>query len=280
MSYSGSSKRLIDFATPNAKLTAREDTLKSRNWNHDELLACFNLYCRIPFGKLHKTNPKIVEAAAALDRTPSAVAMKLVNFASFDPAQRSRNVKGLVNVSRHDRALWEEFEADPNSVAVKSEEAFDRFIRSDATWEEEIPVQPLGPTEKVLARPMRLVQSFFRRTVLSSYCYRCSFCRLPITALLSASHIIPWSVSVELRADPRNGLCLCALHDRAFDRGLIAVDPSFCLVISPKLRQKSPTAMHKIALLDLEGFRMDRPQRFPPNPECLEHHRKSIFQAD
>src|SRR6266705_3386409 len=86
--------------------SANENTLRSPNWSRDELLACFNLYCRIPFGKLHKGNPEIIEAAKAFHRTPSAVAMKLVNFASFDPAQRSRNVKGLVNVSRQDRALW------------------------------------------------------------------------------------------------------------------------------------------------------------------------------
>ena len=128
--------------------------MKSRNWSHDELLACFNLYCRIPFGKLHKGNPKIVEAARALHRTPSAVAMKLVNFASFDPAQRRRNVRGLVNVSRLDRALWEEFEVDPNSVAARSEEAFDRFIAPGSTLDEEMPAPPQGPTERSLERPM------------------------------------------------------------------------------------------------------------------------------
>jgi putative restriction endonuclease len=143
-----------------AQGVANEDILRSRSWSRDELLACFNLYCRIPFGKLHKGNPEIIEAAEALHRTPSAVAMKLVNFASFDPAQRSRNVKGLVNASRQDRALWEEFEVDPNSIAARSEEAFDRFIAPGATLEEEAPAPSQGPIEKLLERPMRLVQSF------------------------------------------------------------------------------------------------------------------------
>ena len=90
-------------------------------------MACFNLYCRIPFGKLHSTNPSIIAFAKTIDRTPSAVAMKLVNFASLDPAQKKRNIKGLGNVSSLDRAIWEEFEAAPNSVAEQSEEEFNRL---------------------------------------------------------------------------------------------------------------------------------------------------------
>lgn len=251
--------------------------MRSRNWSYDELLACFNLYCRIPFGRLHKGNPQIVEAARDLHRTPSAVAMKLVNFASFDPAQLNRNVKGLVNVSRLDRAVWREFELDPNSIAARSEEAFDRLIGPGAT-EEEAPAPPQGPTEKLLERPMRLVQRFFRRAVLASYGYRCCFCRLDVTALLNASHIVPWSESVELRADPRNGLCLCALHDRAFDRGLVAVDTGNRVVISERLSRRAPVPLQRVAFFELEGRVIDLPTRFQPSQSCFEHHRRRVFK--
>ncbi len=254
--------------------------MRSRNWSPDELLACFNLYCRIPFGKLHKGNAEIIDAAGALHRTRSAVAMKLVNFASFDPAQRSRNVKGLVNVSRQDRALWEEFEVDPNNIAARSEDAFDRLIAPSAIPEpeEEMPTAPQGPTEKMLERPMRLVQSFFRRAVLASYGYRCCFCKLDVIALLNASHIIPWNASVELRADPRNGFCLCALHDRAFDRGLIGVDAGNRVVISQRLSRKAPVALQRVAFFELQGRKIDLPARFAPLQSCLEHHRRWVFK--
>jgi predicted restriction endonuclease len=39
--------------------------------------------------------------------------------------------------------------------------------------------------------------------------------------MLNASHIIPWSIDEKRRADPGNGLALCAFHDRAFERGII-----------------------------------------------------------
>ena len=53
--------------------------------------------------------------------------MKLVNFASLDPAQKKRNIKGLGNVSSLDRAIWEEFEGAPNKIAEESEEEFNRL---------------------------------------------------------------------------------------------------------------------------------------------------------
>src|SRR5689334_20932830 len=102
--------------------------------------------------------------------------MKLVNFASFDPVHQQRNVKGLANASNLDRALWEEFEAAPNRIAEQSEEAFERLSLSGEELVEQDPNLPQGPTEKQLTRPMRLVQSFFRRSVMASYGYKCSFC--------------------------------------------------------------------------------------------------------
>ena len=254
--------------------------MKNKNWTREELLACFNLYCRIPFGKLHSKNPKIIAAAVSLRRTPGAVAMKLVNFASFDPVHRERNIKGLSNVSRLDRVIWAELETTPNKLAAESEAAYERLLSRPETTENEEISLPSGITEKTAGRKMRLVQNFFRRTVLASYGYRCSFCNLEVFPLLNASHIIPWSASVSLRADPRNGLCLCALHDRAFDRGLLAVDRDFRLLLSKQLKIKTLLPVHQAAFLDLEGKRIELPDRFLPMPTSLEHHRTRIFKLD
>ena len=251
--------------------------MKKQNWTREQALACFNLYCGIPFGKLHSTNPNIVAFAKAIGRTPSAVAMKLVNFASLDPAQKKRNIKGLGNVSSLDRAIWEEFEAAPNSVAEQSEEEFNRLsVPVESSLETE-PQLPEGPTEKQLSRPMRLVQSFFRRAVLASYGYRCSFCGLEVRSLLNASHIMPWHVSIDRRGNPRNGLCLCVLHDRAFDRGLMTIDTESRLQISKRLKKTNPVPLHRVGLLDIEGQQINLPGRFLPDANCLEYHRKSVF---
>jgi len=57
---------------------------KDARWTREQLIATLDLYCRTPFGRLHRINPDVVTLAEAIGRTPSAVAMKLVNFASFD----------------------------------------------------------------------------------------------------------------------------------------------------------------------------------------------------
>jgi hypothetical protein len=65
----------------------------------------FNLYCKLPFGRLHRKNPRIIELAQMLDRTPDSVAMKLVNLAALDPTHRQCDVSGLGNTSKSDRTV-------------------------------------------------------------------------------------------------------------------------------------------------------------------------------
>jgi putative restriction endonuclease len=254
--------------------------LRSPNWTREQTLACFNLYCRIPFGRFDQGTPEVIAFASAINRTPSAVAMKLSNFASFDPAHQARKVKGLSNASNLDRDIWNEFETAPNHIAEQSEEAFNQLSLPHGTPTSKEPELPSGPTEAVMSRPMRLVQSFFRRSVLASYEYKCCFCGLDVRPLLNASHIIPWSISVELRSDPRNGLCLCALHDRAFDRELVSIDRDCTLLISRKLKKTNPAPLHQVGFLALEGQKVLLPGRFLPSEHCIEHHRNRFLDRN
>ena len=204
--------------------------------------------------------------------------MKLVNFASFDPAHKERGVKGLANAGRQDEMVWKEFNADSYRLAEESEEASLRLSGPAQSPEEQDELEvPEGPTEATVLRSMRLVQRFFRRSVLASYRFTCAFCGLDVPALLNASHIVPWSVDVKLRADPSNGLCLCCLHDRAFDRGLMSVNSENRLVLSSRLSSNTDVAMHRTAFLDLEGCSIKLPERFLPHPSSLKYHFTAIF---
>lgn len=259
--------------------------MKSARWTRDELLAVFALYCRLPFGKLHRRNPEVIELAGKIHRTTSAVAMKLVNFASFDPVLRDRGIKGLKNAGSADRQLWEEFEADPERIAFECQRvaasvaAEPKGIDAQADFERsEIDRDLPEATEAERTVRVRLVQGFFRSAVLSSYGYKCTICRLHLPELLTASHIVPWSVEVRRRADPRNGLSLCAIHDRAFDRGLIGLDESFRLLISERLTD----AFREPGILDavfraFAGKPIELPDRFFPDPEAIAYHRTNVF---
>jgi predicted restriction endonuclease len=123
----------------------------------------------------------------------------------------------------------------------------------------------------------RRVQSFFRAAVLTSYGNRCAISGIAVRDLLVASHIIPWSQSVERRADQSNGLCLNALFDRAFDRGLITIDQDNRVVVSRRLAEAADRADLTCSIREAHGRLLRPPHRFAPDAGALEHHRMSVY---
>lgn len=209
--------------------------------------------------------------------------MKLCNFASLDPIHHARNVAGLRNASSADREIFEEFEGDWASLAAQSETAMQRIGLHPSSPEAEETLAELaarvGDTEIVRNVRARRVQSLFRATVLASYDFSCAISGINIPALLQASHIIPWARAEGRRVDPRNGVALSTLHDRAFDRGLITFDEDLRVVVSGRLRVGNPGEIHRVALLGIEGKRLRLPSRYAPDPEALAYHRQKIFVA-
>ena len=254
-------------------------------WTHDELLAACNLYYTLPFGQMHSRNPTIIEMAKGLGRTPSSVAMKLVNFASFDPSHQARGVSGLRGTSRADREVWEEFRARWDSAVAESEIALDRLVprgkpaAKDRQPQFQLPRKPhSGPTEKEATVHIRAAQSFFRKAVLAAYGARCCVTGNPVPQLLTASHILPWADFPKQRANPQNGLCLAAHFDKAFDQGLVTFDERLRLELSPQLRRWLPDTALEREFLSMELAPLRLPERFPPDLSFLEYHRNLLFQ--
>jgi len=248
-------------------------------WNKSELLIVFDLYCRTPFGKLHQRNPEIIKLAALLNRTPAAVAMKACNFASLDPIHQNRGKAALKNASRADKKLFDNFLSNPESVILDAYDAIRHLNIGSLESPEIAPNLPAGPTESLQTIKARRVQSFFRKSVLVSYNNQCAISGLAIPDLLTASHIVPWKADISLRADPRNGIALNALYDRAFDRGYISIDDDYRIITSPKLRKTEMSPFLKTNLVDIEGTRLRLPYRFMPSKEAIEYHRKHIFKS-
>ncbi len=249
----------------------------SRVWSREELVLTLDLYCRIPFGRIYSTNPMIAELAKKIGRTAGAVAMKMVNFASFDPTHRKRNVQGLSHAGKQDKVVWDEFCDRWELLALESKTIGDSLGMKPVAALEPDYVSEDIETETLRTQKVRIVQRFFRDAVLSSYNYQCSVCCLKLPALLNASHIIPWSKDKTQRANPRNGISMCALHDRAFDRGLFTVDDDYTIVLSKELKKKTVCDFHKIAFCDMEGAKIALPERFAPDPAALKYHQSQVF---
>lgn len=252
-------------------------------WTRDELIIAFNLYCKLPFGKYHRGNRQVIEMAQLLGRTPSAVAMKLCNFASHDPTHQRRGVGGLKNSSKSDEVIWNEFNANWDALAIESEQALEKLRRA-ATAEANAPTEPIEldadtPTEAQRVVTVRLRQRFFRLTILAGYGTRCCVCSLNCGSLLVASHIVPWADRPDLRVNPRNGLCLCAIHDKAFDRGLMTVTESFTVSLSESIRRCLPATVIDQIFTAYDGTPIQLPEKFRPDPEFLRYHNENVFTA-
>lgn len=246
-------------------------------WTRQQLLVACHLYCEIPFGRIHHRNPTIIEFAEKIGRTPSALALKLTNIASLDPAITSTGRTGMRNASAADRAMWTEMNADWDWFVSNSQEALADLGISETPRPVPGESADYSGSDTVATTKVRVGQTFFRKAVLSAYDYRCCITGLSLTMLLVASHIIPWREDSSNRLNPRNGLCLSALHDRAFDAGIITIDEEMRVKVSRSLETKDDEFLQS-TLLSFDGGSISLPEKFSPSPEFLSYHREHIFR--
>jgi putative restriction endonuclease len=227
-------------------------------------------------------NPEVIEMAALLGRKVGSASRKLANFSRLDPFLQQRNIKGLPHGAKGEESIWNEFARNPEVLAFESERLLAE--RGGKSVEESAQIEtrdlpPPGKEREAIVR-VRVNHKFFSRRVLSAYGFRCCVTGLSVRPLLVASHIIPWSVDPANRLNPRNGLCLNALHDRAFDSHLMWVEKDFIVRISPKLsatvKASSPDA---IWLSSFDRKRLILPDNFQPDPELLLKHENKCLDA-
>ena len=259
---------------------------QNKAWTRQELLLAFGLYCELPFGKLHYRNPDIIRLAAKIGRTPSALAMKLTNVASLDPAITASGRKGLAGASSADKALWKEMQSDWSAFISALAFAMEELGITELTQEprhiEQTGINSdeesfLGGEKWTLAKA-RVGQNFFRRTVLSAYNYRCCMSGLSLPGLLVASHIVPWRTEPIHRLNPKNGLLLSVLHDKAFDSGILTVDEDMRIVVA-NLHNTQDDLFFQSALQAYHGRRIALPEKLNPSAEFLYYHREHLFKG-
>ena len=249
-------------------------------WTRSQLLVAFALYCRIPFSRLHARNPEVIEVADAIGRTPSALAMKLVNIASLDPEITTTGRSGLRNASANDREMWDHMQNGWAEFAAESYLAMSEFGVSDESLDGTVQRDGNGDRvgeDRAVNTTVRVGQDFFRAAVLSAYSGQCCITGLSVPKLLIASHIVPWRVDKHNRVNPRNGLLLSALHDRAFDAGLITVGDDLTVRVSPKYSAQNDKFFLS-SIGDYDGLPIRLPTKFRPAGEFLAYHRRHVFQ--
>ena len=123
----------------------------------------------------------------------------------------------------------------------------------------------------------RIKQDFFRRAVLASYRGRCCISGVTEPRLLVASHIVPWREDKANRLNPSNGLCLSAIHDKAFDSYLFSLTDDNRVVLSQPLKASKDAFLQEV-FWPIEDRSIELPERFIPNPALVRHHRETMLR--
>lgn len=250
-------------------------------WSREELVLAFNLYVQIPFGQIGKSNAKVIELARLLGRTPGSVAMRLANFVACDPFHQNRGVTGLKGGIKQCQPIWDEFAKDRTALLYESESILAKWQGMTLTEKYKDVLGDLkdvqGETKDRLVK-VRVNQNLFRSMVLANYSNHCAISGIDIPDLLLASHIVPWADSPQERLNPENGICLSALYDRAFDKGLIGIKENYEVILSQELKQKSDNAYFRSHFMPIEGLKLHLPQKYLPRKEFLQYHLDKVFK--
>ena len=250
-------------------------------WTRDELSLAINLYSKLTFGRLNATTPDVKNLAKVLERTPSSVALKLVNLASLDIVQKKRGIKGMANASKLDQEVWNEFQHNWDQAFLESETLLANKLHTSIEELNAIDISDLNKEglDKERVVKTRVNQCLFRKMLLTAYNSKCCITGIDNPNLLIAAHISPWAGNQKNRLNPSNGLLLNALHDKAFEHYLITITEDYIIKVSSLLKkQDSPQSIHK-NFLELEGNSIILPQKFLPSKEFLKRHNEKFEQG-
>jgi putative restriction endonuclease len=111
----------------------------------------------------------------------------------------------------------------------------------------------------------RLHQPMFKRRVVTAYRTKCAVCRLGIRELLEAAHIKADSDGGQPVVS--NGISLCAIHHRAFDRLVVGIRPDYVVEVRNDVLEleDGPTLRH--ALQGVHGIRIEVPAKRDSRPD-------------
>ena len=254
-------------------------------WSRDETILALDLYMRTPCGSIHFYERPVKELAEKMGRSPSSLAMKMVNLGRLDPSLSSRGVGGLAHGAKEEVAVWNEFSSRIDLLCEERTRILNELSSADGGFHEiqhevDDTILKIPPgMEKERLQKVRVNQSYFRSLVLTSYGTKCCITGMNDKRLLIASHIKPWSdANIENeRVSPANGLCLNALHDKAFDRGLITIDTDYHVVISKSLRETVTKQVFDEYFAKYDNWQIETPFHFKPAREFIEYHNEHIF---
>lgn len=254
---------------------------RRRKWTREELILALSVYFQLPFGRLNRSTPEVVELARLIGRSENSAALRLVNFAACDPYIINSGRTGMPAGIPVCMPIWEEFAGDKERLFSEAQIIKAKLLNQTIEKTLELTDKDFEGKEREAVIKQRVNQNVFRSMVLSNYEERCAISGINITELLVASHIVPWAESTsQQKLNPENGICLSALYDKAFDRGLITISPDdFTVSLSSALLEYESQDYFEKFFSCIRGKELDMPIEHKPNKDFLAYHRDNIFKG-
>lgn len=153
----------------------------------------------------------------------------------------------------------------------------DDLVTPEASVTDTTPIDDHGPTELASLAVRRRQHEKFAARVKKNYGMACAMCDIAEREFLVAGHISAWALDEANRLNPKNGLCLCVLHDRAFERGYVVVQDDLTLALHPRL-DRSSVLGRELARIEHRTLRC--PAADPPDMRLLQQHREMFIPTD
>ncbi|NNN37512.1 restriction endonuclease [Streptomyces sp. S3(2020)] len=135
---------------------------------------------------------------------------------------------------------------------------------------------PLSATRRQRDRRMR-------ESVLTAYEYRCAFCGYDgrigtVPVGLEAAHVRWWAFDGPDEVD--NGLCLCSLHHKLFDKGVLGIDDGHRVLVSQRFVGHSPAARDHVTALAGRPLLGPQPGARPVAAAHRAWHTSQVFHGE
>ncbi|MET8567148.1 phosphorothioated DNA-binding restriction endonuclease [Streptomyces sp. NPDC004783] len=122
-----------------------------------------------------------------------------------------------------------------------------------------------------------------RELVLTAYEYRCAFCGYDgrigaVPVGLEAAHVRWWAFGGPDEVE--NGLCLCALHHKLFDKGVLGVGDDRRVLVSQRFVGHSAAAREHVTALAGRPLVGPRPGARPVAAAHRDWHARQVFHGE
>ncbi|MEZ4793891.1 MAG: HNH endonuclease [Bacteroidia bacterium] len=158
-----------------------------------------------------------------------------------EEALRKAHIKGVAPWEKDNQEIAIAFRPDFIGEYIRNLESLHSFGESNTDLEvlEEVTDNPdevndaeiaavtIERQTAVVSVKKKIRDNSFKSRILTSYSNRCAFCGVQLK-LIDAAHIVP--VQHDGTDETSNGIALCALHHRAFDRNLVTFNGDYQII--------------------------------------------------